>query len=750
MKKESGLYIVLVAMMLFMLMGLIVLVIGLGAIGTNKTRLQNAANSAALAALEGYVNAPASATNHDLKAAHSLSRTNAILGKNTMPGTARELGDLGLHPLSGPGGELEFGMWFSKDPDPLTPGTPCLEYPCFRTYNEPDFVDVNAARVNVHNQSDNPLIVAMAGIIGRSSFFLESNATAALAPRCVGYLMDVSGSAQYETHPRPSAPPTEQVAPFNPCYSSCGGICEAGTCKPPLCEQCLDHPPHPRGDPLRYYPDYVAANAGVAFLRQNQVQPGGINIDCREIGNYTSSEAFHWCNYFRSPRFEAPAPGMPFRHNRNDYESERANIEGTAIDVLVDKLYEPGVYEGPQPLTRNFLAFNAGLRYVESTSSPGDLSVVMAFTSSIRDRYPDPAVPGQGELTKDMGFLIQLTNVENRGMKRWDGDTTGLPPEIHPNFIDRGWFPVSVANGSQTNLVKALEVTANALHSECLPTSRKAIVLATDGVSSCFVTDEPNPQPVCPSIPAYATYQTAESQLLTTDIYSGAPGIPNIKQLLKDWEISLTALVDSSGVRPNFYSIRTNASGCSYGGLGANPSDPKCFVSYEQARALGYGGLGDPLSYFDFSSYVPPALANTEENAYLNFGQPGVIFGRPIGALGKIAIETGGFMCGLLGVAPVGAYVDFYGDRKDSSGNTVACDATNCDTSQYQCSPCVLNGGSTYRAVTCDPQGGIPCGAANVQLWSTEYLPKSEQAARCVRNTVGLNPFTLVAKDTEL
>lgn len=718
--------------MLFMLMGLIVLVIGLGAIGTNKTRLQNAANSAALAALEGYVNADPSLLTFSDKANAAILRANAILSKNSMPGAGRDLGELGLFPAGGAGGLVEFGMWFTKAPDPLNPTNHCSgDYPCFETYNPPNVADVNSARVLVHNQADNPLIVSIAGIIGRSNFFLSANSTAALAPRCVAYLMDVSGSAQYETHPGANS----VVNRCNPAVGGCGdAMCDA-TCRPFLCDQC-----YPNGDPFKFYPP-DPENVGLGFLRQSEVQPGGTDINCSNIGVFGSSDAHAWCNYFRDPRPGAPV--LPFRHNRHDYDVETAKIDGVLQPILVDKLFVPGVYEGPQPLTRNFLAFNTGLRYVESTSSPGDLSVVMAFTSNIRDRYPDPAIAGQGELTKDMGFLIQLTNLENRGMKKWDGDTAGLAPEIHPNFIDRGWFPVPVLDGDATNLVKALHVAANALHSECLPTSRKAIVLATDGVSTCSVTNDPNPQPVCAT--SYANYLTAENQLLNTDIYTGTPRIPNIRQLLASWEISLTSLVDSIGVRPNFYSVRTNASGCIYPvGTGPQPTDPKCFLTYEQARAIGYGGAGDPLSFFDYSSYVPPGLGpNTEDNAYANFGQSGVVFGRPIGVLGKMAIETGGFMCGLLPTASVGFYEDFAGDR-----NGAACDAP-CDSVNYKCSPCTLKGNSGYRAPTCDPEHGIPCTLANAQVWAPEYLPKSEQAARCVRNTVGLNPFTLVARDLD-
>lgn len=734
-------YIILVAVMLFMLMGLIVLVIGLGAIGTNKTRLQNAANSGALSALEAYINSADPV--YQTRADAALLRTNQILSLNKMPGTADPLGDLDLANSGGAeeGGFLEFGMWYAKDPDPSTPTTPCGGvFPCFEpdhNYSQSPPPNINAARVFVKNQSANPLVIKLAGLIGRSNFFLSSNSTAALAPRCVAYLMDVSGSSKYETHP-----PGTTIT-LNPCNfpgdpPSCSSPQCDSQCNPNDCSQCINW----QWNPAKYFPNdsQHPDHIGHAAFRQSSILPSGVPVDCTDPDAYSNSEVWAWCNYERDPR-GGVIPTFPFRHNHWDYDIASAAETSPFGPVYIDKLWIPGVYEGPQPLVRNFLAFNAGLRFVDATQSPGDLSVVMAFTSDIRDRFPDPAQQGY-ELTNDLGFLIQLTNVENRGVT----DATHSPiagmPEIHPNFVDRGWFPIS--GDSSTNLVKSIYVAAQALHSECLPTARKAIVLATDGVSTCSVTNDSNPLPVCGK--TWPNYLTAENQLLNTDIYGGPPHIPFIRQLLTDWEIAFTALLDSAGVRPNFYNIRTNASGCVYpSGPGAQPTDPKCFLSYEQARAQGFGGIGDPLSFFDYSFDVPSQYGtNTEENAYLYFGQPGVIFGRPMGVLGKMAIMTGGFMCGLLPTAPVGAYVDFYNDR-----NGAGCDQP-CDTLHYKCSPCVLDGASGYRTPTCEPTGGIPCSLTNAQVWAPEYLSKSEQAARCAQMTVGLNPFTLVARDTDL
>lgn len=726
MRSESGLYIILVAVMLFMLMGLIVLVIGLGAIGTNKTRLQNAANSAALSALEAYINADPLLVSYGQRADAALLRTNKMLGVNKMPGTAADLGNLELAPTLGDGGTLELGMWYAKNPDPGNP--PCPDFPCFvpnHDYGLSPPPDINAARVFVRNQSNNPLIINLAGIIGRSNFFLSSNSTAALAPRCIAYVMDISGSSKYETHPHGA-----QVT-LNPCnFPGDPPSCSLNNCDPQCnpndCPQCIDW----QRDPAKYFPDSLfPANVGLVAFRANTVQ----GIDCSDPGIYgSSSEISNWCNYERDPR-GGFVPPFPFRHNRNDYGTAESSPHGP---VFFDKLWIQNVYEGPQPLVRNFLGFNAGLRFVEATQSPGDLSVVMAFTDDIRDRFPDPQ-QGQGELTPDLGFLIQLTNVENRGIT----DAFHVPisgkPEIHPNFIDRGWFPAPwVSGGSHTNIVKALYVAASALHSECLPTSRKAIILASDGVSTCSVTNDSNPLPVCEK--NWGRYLIAENQLLNTDIYTT---IPFITQLLSDWEIALTALVDSAGVRPNFYNIRTNAQGCNYtSDPNDQPTDPKCFMTYEQARASGFGGLGDPHSFFHYSWEGAPS----EQDAYLQFGQPGVVFSRPMGVLGKMAIMTGGFMCGLLERGPANAYVDFYGDRGPH-----LCDDPNCDTNQYKCSPCVLDGTSGLRKFSCDPPT-IPCDFTHAQTIAPQFLSKSEQAARCAQMTAGLNPFTLVARDTDL
>jgi hypothetical protein len=784
MRNEKGIYIVLLALLLFVLLGLVALALGLGMLGTSKTRLQNAANLAALAALERFSAQPLNDP-YVLRANNALQRANEILVANTMPGVAANLGNLVHHGETEgttTGGVITFGNWHSRPPVGGAPD-PCATYggtPCFVpnddiTTSPLPTTRVTAVRIEAHNPSGSPMIWELGRFLGKTRLSYWSTATATLAPRCTAYLMDVGDSISWETHPKysPNQIPalTENAPPKprnHPCLSAGGPLgsqCSPG-CTPSGCNptnpdeyQCFAgcnpiffinaFPSAPVGLPP--IPPIQPINFGVGAFRANYAPTHSACGDLNTFQSFLTKEQLYWCNYPRAddprgPQYRSVAPDtLPFRHYQTDYEAEASPIWGVGDgQVLVDKLSVPGpagssepFYDGPQPYTRNFLAFNAGLRQVQSTSVGGDVSMIMVFTGVIRD-----TVPATG-FSSDLGYLIQLTNLDNRGKRDYLGNQ--VTPEIHPNFVDRGWAPYPGEGfDSRSGIGPALFEAAERLHSECPAASKKAILLASDGLAN--VRYDPIPVPV--GVNTYLDYTAAKEQILTTPM-SGPGGIvkPPILQLLKEYEISLSMIMDGSHVNPNFRNVASEntSAGCPPASAwsattGFGTDNPKCYYSFQEAFANGYGGQRSTFPLFDWKNYNGTVVATDPDEAFKNAGsEPGWAFGDPMGLWSDVSLETGGFFCPLLPTKPgvitgnptVDDYIDFFNDRAGAR-----CDQP-CTNPAVACSPCVLK--SRFR----NPGGGD----LNVQKYSPEYLSKGEQAARCARFTVGLNPFTLVEKD---
>ncbi|MBN8547768.1 MAG: hypothetical protein J0M12_00485 [Deltaproteobacteria bacterium] len=740
MRQEKGLYIVFFALLLFVLLGLVALALGLGYIGTNKTRLQNGVNLAALAALEKFAGLPQS-DSYLVRADKARDRASEIFAANILPGVEHPLGELGHHGAAGPGGTITLGNWYQKKPNPVD--DPCTgSYPCFVANPDPsgsvpNNQPMNAVRIEAHNQSNNPLLFRLGRFLGKDSFILSSSATATVVPRCTAYLMDVSDSSYFETHPT------------LPIGSSQVNSCITPGSVPPACPDPSCLPGCLAGEPACYggCNPYKTANLSVtpinfglgAYRYSPQYTP--THLECAastnyDLGNQLSRQTVYWCN---SPHIGAPdgaRPGVPpssgiFRHYQSDYELEDSPLPGGGVgQIWVDKLYVAGataadpVYDGPQPFTRNFLAFNAGLRQVQSTTVGGDLSYIMAFTGQ-----PRSSVPATG-LTSDLGFLIQLTNLDNRGKRDWQG--VPVTTEIHPNFIDFGWAPFPGEGFDSTSAIgNAVYFAAERLHSSCPSQSRKTILLASDGQANTHFGAIPEPQ----GLNGYNNYVAAVNQLLNTSIpvLGGGPNKPPILQMLKEYEISFSMIMDGFHIAPNFLNIASGECGAASTwtpGSGFGNDDPKCYFSFQEGYAHGFGGKRSPSPLFDWESYDPSGTPTDPATAYDNAGRiPGWSFGDPIGVWSDVALETGGYFCPLLAVAPVGQYVDFYGDRGGA-----ACDAP-CPGG-VNCSPCVL------RSAARNPNPG-----QNIQKFAPQYTRKSEQAAQCARQAVGLNPFTLVEKD---
>jgi hypothetical protein len=752
---QKGVFLVLLAILLFAIVGLTVAVIGLGLLSTSKTKFLDSTNLAALAALEAYVNSPNPTLGHDARVVEGIDRAKQILSANRLPGTQNAIQNIGdSAALPGTAGYAAFGTWHQTRPIGLDPCSGA--YPCFVEGLPPN--PINAVKLDIKTEPGDPVSFPLGNFFGINGFNVSATSLAAIVPRCAAYVMDLSTSVQFETH-KPY-----RAAGQHPCWADSQAIssCVLPATPLPTCCDALFSP---------YCAAFPDCSVSQVILTQTDSGPNpdefgfsaiptaslppGVPPNCQlpltGLPNYGSQDAIVWCNYPEQRDLPYSDPGGN-RHFKDDYESETSPIGpgGTSTSVYVDKFHEPPFYRGPQPFSNNMLAFNAGLRRMLATQSGTDSSLVVMFSDVIRDREPNVG------LTNDLGYLIQLTNLDNGGRRIYD--PTSLQniadpanPEIHPNFIDKGWLPL--ASNANTNIVLAINTAAAALANFCPSLSSKAIILATDGVSSCYLGSDGISE-VCPTAGSPSNigfFQRAERQLLNTPINAS---IPNMRELLRQWEISLTTIIDGEGVRPNIFNIASNLAGCGpwQPGIGYATEDPKCYLSYEEARALGYGGFqGSTSNAFVNTNSLDEngAVTGNLSATYNEFmaGTPGVVFGRPLGIFTQLAVDTGGFICPMLNPGPTSSYVDFYQDR-GLPGASAPCDSdldsnptNDCDKANYACSPCVLR--SQYRRPC---TGGASCGESNTLTVAPLLQSKAEQAAACARVAVGLNPYTLVSE----
>ncbi|RIL10426.1 MAG: hypothetical protein DCC75_04365 [Proteobacteria bacterium] len=474
-----------------------------------------------------------------------------------------------------------------------------------------------------------------------------------------------------------------------------------------------------------------------------------------------------WCNIVSREgrvRNRKDFPGSPFlddfsMHFIGDYYDLNSRHGPVRIDALID----------PQPLTTFMNAFNAGIRLVESQATSSDRAFLMAFAGDERGRFPDTdpnsptydcdagaGVPdtnclfdsgGINAVTANFDMLVQLTNVNNRG--KIDNSTpgaydAGAQGVIYPNFIGRGMFPLYAASydaiSSETHLVSALNRTIDILQSACPASSKKSIILASDGIFTCADKSADGPGAIdCPRTrqdPEWTnTYRRAEQQLIRFNNFDN-PGAVNtsdtstILNRLNEARISLTALYTGAAVGPNIVNIPKPGGG---------------FVDYSEAQASG-----NVFEFYDRSPVIPGDTTPTDKEAFERIGEVTaggpVLFKRPTMVLGALAMYSGGYMCPLMpkcdgsnnspGFNPMDGAVDCASQTGAAPGGSCPSGTNSCSNGCYQrnpddpCGPCILK--DAHRV----PDQPITC--------SLEDLSMTEQAAKCVSQTLGSNPYILV------
>lgn len=462
-------------------------------------------------------------------------------------------------------------------------------------------------------------------------------------------------------------------------------------------------------NPMSLFAFRVSALGPMAAL----TPPSGVPHPCGDINNYSTDEFLYFCNV---PPVRTPgAMPTPYtQHYRSDYRSS-PSIWGT---VFIDKLEEGlNTYVGPQPLSRFFLSFNAGLRAVNQIRSPGDKGLLYVFTGQVVGTEPIGTPPFA--LTEDFSTLIQLTNIYNGGTIRTNGSQAHAA--ITPNFITRGFFPILVPNGdavgSNSNHAQAIWDAIGAL-SNCPDSARRSIIIATDGIPSCDWnrmgnnpqgTPQPDPAVDCPPPVGgdyYNNYIAAETKILGP-----------IKDELIKRGITVTAILDSEAIEPNFVNATVAPGAGTPNGEFINPEDAS-----KNGFCAGVPGEGCAKPFFNIDPYIPlatepiftdwrdnptpPPDPRTEDHfAFLAKDGPqyGVKFRRPNALWGKLALDTQGVICPLL----------------------------------PKCQPV----GSAYQVG--DPAALVPTWRQGMTSMTCAPVnqDKAQQAINCVLSAIGVNPY---------
>lgn len=787
--SERGGYLVLTAILILAIIGLAVLIVGTGFLATGKTRLQNIANFASLGALEEFISSArdTTVTSYAQRIDLALNRANAILNENSIAGISGALGELDHDGASGAAGTIYFGEYMVRAPTDSNPCVeyPCFVKSPLTGGPNVNAVQIRM-RNQSDNLLSIPFTRALRSEgYAEDHQFNEVTATTTVVPRCTAFVADISSSAGFETHrnlpfPAPGiVPKSELIAetiygtppPSFPQTNPCIVGTSRGTGDlPPDFEaggpcNSSDFAPNPEAAawPALFVPEYLPGNQfkprnlGAIAFHENVVRPSGVDFECNNPSAFASvAQIFHdelvtWC----SMGMPNPVSGAPYIYNRADAPfPERDNptfhfqsdflssislfdsVDSPVIvetdfgdssgNLLVDSLFEGyGSHVGPQPFTRFFLAFNAGIRLLRTQEVAGDTAMLVGFSDQPRlwQRLEPTDLRGLSSLE----VLGRLTNLNRRGIQSFDSgtlsyqDVSGEPVPGSASDINafaRGGIPLFPLNNSQnkidsTNLVGTLNQVIEELAMSCPAGSRKAIILASDGIGTC---DNDPADPDCS--PLMSTYLASEGRLLN--------GPSSVINRLIDNQISLSAIIDGRYVRPHFKNVRNTTACPGSVSVHLDPiyrNNPQCYQnpalfsqSVETISDVTTFVSGEPSGAPGAPGSTVPFTRSSDFQGVLNDPDTGV-FERPMWVLGALASRSGGVFCPLLNTDNPTRYVDH--DDDDST----------CTLPTDQASPCILD--NQYRI------------EGQRQEFAIDFRSKAEQAAQCTIAAAGLQPYIL-------
>ena len=699
-RNEHGIYLVFLAIFFVVAMILCAAVLAYGFIALNRAIYANALNSASLTIIErfmrGLPNEPAAD-----RATQAILRANSLI----MPQyklfsiTGRvDVGQLAIAP-GGTGGSVIFGRWIV---DPPVGGGPCLpthtEYPCFEEIGNITDSRINA--VKIIGQAANSFQTPLGQFLGGAAVSLTNKALAVIRPRCFVMVLDASQSTIAENH----FPSDNQyvVGADLPCSA------HTPTITPSIRYHC------PR-DAAYFAFDY-AGSVGIQASDPFDDNPASSTLRdlCKgELGGLLPQTSL-WCNLaFIDGAFRRPGSYTEPEPARTRFPTDYGLFDTVYGSMVVDKVHPA------EPLTSFLIAMNAGLRMINSQSSSADRARFLVFKSVVLDTLPEV---GMADNADERDYLIQLTNPDN--IKQ--------TPPIYPNFVSRGWFArpndddpattgfvAGIGSNITAALTQALGILADPAN--CPDSAVKSVILFSDGIMNC----DPGMSPECNR--TWAHYSAAESDLLN-----------DLMPQFTENEIVFTPLLTGSQVGPHYIDRKRNNK----------------YVKPNEASAYGFSTLpvdlgGDPTKWIIDPRPNPPPPTGSDEEALLNAGKPVgsgpdiYRFHRPLGVFSELALRTGGTPCLLFSAPdPTEFNINYWDDDGDENP---PCETPDC------CPTC------TPRYLREEPLGGGPplrhdCGDSDgsscQKLYKSPFfLNSGQQAAKCVMDTIGLNPFYLGEED---
>lgn len=438
--------------------------LGAGFAIVNKIHLTNVGNLAALGAVSGMM--AEQDPNNKVQAAELGAAR--VLQENKLIGT-----ETSIDQISADGsdwGQLTFGQYFPKNPGSSGPcGSDDDDYPCFLEIPRDQLASAFAVEVELDSSGVNPQEMPFGGTFGSGVFGVSSETVAAVVPRCIVTVLDMSLSTTGANYRADSLPeggasnPCCNVDPDKPCHhpdNSC------------TYDDSTEYTKN-RGM-FVFDADKVEKDDGTLILEDDC---SGVNGPDYEFSSLVSPDTMIWCLLAGDTRPSTqPVPFDETLHYRSDYRKVTfSSGEAVYVDQYTNRAED---FYGPQPWYDVLSGVNAMLREVRNQATSGDQVRFIAFDADLMYNSP--------QFSSDFDRYIQLTNPDNRGTVDQSGSTT---PEIHPNFLDEdyGWYPRGTET-SYTNLELALRGAVRYLTDPtkgCPAHALKIGVLATDGLTNC-------------------------------------------------------------------------------------------------------------------------------------------------------------------------------------------------------------------------------------------------------------------------
>ncbi|MCB0358349.1 MAG: VWA domain-containing protein [Bdellovibrionales bacterium] len=616
-RTQGGQIIVLLALLMFVILGFVGLAIDGTIMGNARYNMRAVAELTTLAAIETFVSNLPATTDGDPSTLPNTrpdlfnmvrDRANQIKNQNdTLAsfGSGQEIIDI-LHNFESPtpaDSLLEFGVWKlepSSGPIPTCtdPDGNVINAPCFEPITNINDT-VNAVRVSLRSPS---LVPYISSFFMNNSVSYEQSAIAALTPRHLMFIVDMSTSITDLTHPgnnpvcdaacrntldtwsgNIALNPCMPGGSLNPCYYDdpvgSGNWYAKGYRTPYLFRLPIFDGP---GDPYYGTPSQANHCPGAPF--SDTVNRGTLEYECAFLGMEGPAA------YPTPGVWGAVFPGKyrPYRDHWNigaaftvqDYRyfSTHGAITGT---------YFPNLAVLAEPLSSVLLAMNGAAQAMEDRGVAGDKAGYIAVDAA---SPPYANLPNPADETRYEPLTTDFTKLKNH--------TDLLGVVTNPsgeNWGNQFLFPVLK---SFTNLPSALLQALYEFQND--PQSDlavKSVVIFSDGLSNCYYE---------PAIPGYFCNTGEDAH------HRSLQDIAPLVQQYVDNEITINVVHVGA---PGPHTLLANAPG---NGPGCATSDDYAFygVAGVLGQCIGASGSGTTPCPADWSAmttgqgtYPPTVLA---------------------------------------------------------------------------------------------------------------------------------------------